>query len=327
MMASWVDIAGSERSLYLFGVKMLGINAENGRKLLLTIGFAIAVWLLIRLLRFVARSILRGRTDARAGFWSRQAVQLFGTAVFLIVFFSIWFDSPGRIAGSVGLVTAGLAVALQRVVTAVAAYFVILRGHVFNVGDRIAMAGVRGDVIALGYTRTTIMEMGQPPKVQEANPAMWVEARQYTGRIVTVTNDKIFDEPVYNYSRGFPYIWEEISVPIPYSAGEAEVEKILLDVAHHHAVDTSAFNEHDVARLHRTYGVTVDDARPRVYSRLTDNWLEMTVRFLVPDHGIRGVKDAMSRDILRALRESGITVASTTIAVVEAPPIRVERGE
>lgn len=62
-----------------------------------------------------------------------------------------------------GLITAGLAIALQRVITAVAAYFVILRGNVFNVGDRIAMAGVRGDVIALGYTRTTIMEMGSLP--------------------------------------------------------------------------------------------------------------------------------------------------------------------
>jgi small-conductance mechanosensitive channel len=326
-MTGWVDVAGPEHSLYLFGVKMLGLNAANGRKLLLTLAFALAVWLLVRLLRIIARLFLRGRTDARAGFWSRQAVQLFGTAVFLIAFFSIWFDSPGRVAGSLGLVTAGLAVALQRVITAVAAYFVILRGHVFNVGDRIAMAGVRGDVIALGYTRTTIMEMGQPPKEQEAAPAMWVEARQYTGRIVTVTNDKIFDEPVYNYSRGFPYIWEEINLPVPYSADPQQVEQFLLDTARRHAVDTSTFNAHDVARLHRMYGVTVDDAQPRVYTRLTDNWLEMTLRFLVPDHGIRGIKDAMSRDILRAMRGAGIPVASTTVAIVEAPPIRIERGE
>ena len=326
-MTHWFQVAGPDRSLYLFGVRMLGVNAANLRKLLLSIGLAIAVWLLVRLLRFVVRLFLRGRTDARAGFWSRQAVQLFGTGVFLIAFFSIWFDSPGRMAGSVGLITAGLAVALQRVITAVAAYFVILRGHVFNVGDRIAMAGVRGDVIALGYTRTTIMEMGQPPKEQEAAPAMWVEARQYTGRIVTVTNDKIFDEPVYNYSRGFPYIWEEINLPVPYSADVHQVEQLLLEVARRHAVDTSTFNAHDVQRLQHMYGVTVDDAQPRVYTRITDNWLEMTLRFLVPDHGIRGIKDAMSRDILRGLGEAGVAVASTTLAIVEAPPIRVERGE
>ena len=131
---------------------------------------------------------------------------------------SIWFDDPARLATALGLVTAGLAFALQKVVTALAGYFVILRGKTFNVGDRIVMGGVRGDVIALGFLQTTIMEMGQPPAVQEADPAMWVHSRQYTGRIVTVTNAKIFDEPVYNYTRDFPYIWEEIRLPIPYTA-------------------------------------------------------------------------------------------------------------
>ena len=100
---------------------------------------------------------------------------------------------------------------MQRVITAVAGYFVILRGKTFNVGDRIVMGGVRGDVIDFSFMQTRIMEMGQPPKVERnTDPAMWVRSRQFTGRIVTVTNDKIFDEPVYNYTREFPYIWEEI---------------------------------------------------------------------------------------------------------------------
>lgn len=325
-MQSWFGFRGPEQSLHLFGVKLLGINASSGRKLLLTIVFIIAIWALARLLRVIARLALRGRTDARAEFWSRQAVQLLTTALFLLCFVSIWFDSPGRLAAPAGLVTAGLAVALQRVITAVAAYFVILRGRIFNIGDRIAMAGVRGDVIALGYTRTTIMEMGQPPKEQQADPAMWVEARQYTGRVVTVTNDKIFDEPVYNYSRGFPYIWEEINLPIPYSVDLARAEEILLEAAKRHAVDPQRFDTHDIERLRRTYRVVVAEAHPRTYTRLTENWIELTVRFLVPDHGIREVKDAMSRDILRSLSEAGIRVASTTIEIVDAPTIRVQQG-
>lgn len=93
-----------------------------------------------------------------------------------------------------------------------AGYVLILRGSTFNVGDRIVMGGVRGDVIALGFMQTTIMEMGQPPPVQSADPAMWVKARQYTGRVVTVSNLEVFDEPVFNYTREFPYLWEEITV-------------------------------------------------------------------------------------------------------------------
>ena len=149
---------------------------------------------------------------------------------------SIWFDDPTRLTTALGLVTAGLAFALQKVVTAFAGYFVILRGRTFNVGDRITMGGVRGDVIALGFIQTTIMEMGQPPSVQNADPAMWVRSRQYTGRIVTVSNAKIFDEPVYNYTREFPYIWEEMTLPITYTADRARAERILLEVAGRHTV-------------------------------------------------------------------------------------------
>ena len=88
--------------------------------------------------------------------------------------------------------------------TAIAGYLVIVRGNTFSVGERITMGGVRGDVVSLGFIQTRILEMGQPPSVQTANPAMWVRARQYTGRIVTVTNDKVFDTPIYNYTRDFP---------------------------------------------------------------------------------------------------------------------------
>ena len=137
-------------------------------------------------------------------FWTGQAIQLVTAILLLLGLVSIWFDDPTRLTTALGLVTAGLAFALQKVITAVAGYGVILRGKTFHVGDRITMGGVRGDVVALGFIQTTIMEMGQPPSVPSADPAIWVRSRQYTGRIVTVSNAKIFDEPVYNYTRTSP---------------------------------------------------------------------------------------------------------------------------
>jgi hypothetical protein len=66
------------------------------------------------------------------------------------------------------------------------------------------------------------------------------------------------------------------------------------------------------------------ETRPRVYVRLTDNWVEMTVRFLCPDHDIRGIKDRMSRALLRDLEEAGIGIASSTYDIVGLPPIHVQ---
>lgn len=185
------------------------------------------------------------------------------------------------------------------------------------------MGGVRGDVIALGFTQTTIMEMGQPPPVQGAEPAMWVQARQYTGRVVTVSNAKIFDEPVYNYTHEFPYLWEEMLLPIPYSADRDRAEQVLLGAARRHAVKSAELTPEAVEELKRRYFLGDLGTQPRVYYRITDNWLEMAVRFVVHDRGIRDVKDAMARDILRGLDEAGIGLASGTYDIVGLPPVRV----
>ena len=323
-MDSWLRIVPPNGAVEILGVKLVGVTAENGKKLLFTLAFILLVLLLQRLLRWSSRVLLRDSAGARGGFWARQGIRLSSTVLLALGLVSIWFDDPTRLTTAVGLVTAGLAFALQKVVTAVAGYFVILRGETFNVGDRITMGGVRGDVIALGFIQTTIMEMGQPPPVQGADPAMWVRSRQYTGRVVTVTNDKIFDEPVYNYTRDFPYIWEELILPITYTADRRRAEQILLDVARRRTVTIAEMGEDAIAQMERRYVVRRADMNPRVYYRLTDNWLELTVRFVAKDHGVRELKDEISRDVLDQLDAAGIGVASATFDIVGLPPMRFE---
>ena len=184
----------------ILGINWVGLNAENGTKLFLSLAFIVVVLLVSAALRALVNLVL-GRTNhatLQTRFWVRQGVSLLAAVVLILGLLSIWFDNPARLTTAFGLMSAGLAFALQKVITSIAGYFVILRGSTFTVGDRISMGGVRGDVIHLGFIQTTIMEMGQPPSVQSADPAMWVKSRQFTGRIVTVSNAQIFDEPVYN---------------------------------------------------------------------------------------------------------------------------------
>jgi small-conductance mechanosensitive channel len=306
-----------------FGVRLIGFNPESARKLLLTIAVLLVLWVIARLVRAALRALFAGRRDVAASFWSRQAVQITLTVVFIISFASIWFDRPGRIGSMAGLITAGLAVALGKVVTALAGYFVILRSRTFNIGDRIAMAGVRGDVVSLSFLRTTILEMGQPPGEDQNSPDVWIGARQYTGRIVTVTNDKVFSEPVYNYSREFPYIFEELKVGIAYDADRERAESILLTAATTHSEQVEHLAGEAIRELRRRYFVAQTDLHPRVYYRLTDSWLELSVRFVTSTHGIREVKDRMVRDILKGFDEAGMQIAATTVQIVGLPPVRL----
>jgi small-conductance mechanosensitive channel len=157
-----VQVAGSSRTIEVFGIRLVGVNAENGKKLLVSVAFIAAVMLANRLLKLILRAVA-GEKQGPIHFWSRQAIRLLTAAILLIGVVSIWFNNPSQLASAAAFVTAGLAIASQRIITAFAGYLIILRGKNFNVGDRIAMGGVRGDVVALGFMQTTIMEMGQPP--------------------------------------------------------------------------------------------------------------------------------------------------------------------
>jgi small-conductance mechanosensitive channel len=320
------DGAATGGALKLFGVTLIGATPENGRKLLLTVAFILVAVLAGWVLRRVVSHLAGLSHNRRVSFWGRQIVSIVLGLLLVVGVLSIWFDDPNRLATALGLVTAGLAFALQRVITAVAGYLVILRGRTFNVGDRIVMGGVRGDVVALGFMQTTILEMGQPPPVQSADPAVWVASRQYTGRVVTVSNAQVFDEPVYNYTRDFPYIWEELRLPVRYGDDRAAAERIMLEAAARHTADITTLGEQDAAELRRRYDIPGGNVRPRVYWRLTDNWLEMTVRFLARDHGTRELKDAMSREILARLDEAGVAVASSTYEIVGVPPLKLADG-
>lgn len=313
-----VEFVGPNRALVIFGVRLVGANAENLKKLLFTLIFIVLVVVATKLLRALIRATLRHGQE-RPAFWARQAVNLMAAILLLFGVTSIWFDDPTRLTTAMGLVTAGLAFALQKVITAVAGYIVILHGKTFNVGDRIVMGGVRGDVIALDFTQTTIMEMGQPPPVQQDQPAMWVRSRQYTGRVVTVSNARIFDEPVFNYTREFPFLWEELQIPIPYGADWRRAETILLQAARRHSVALEELSAAALAEMRKRYFMQSSEVAPRVYLRLTDNWIELTVRFMAREHGVREMKDSIGREVLLGMQQAGIPIASTTLQLIPAP--------
>lgn len=310
----------------VFGIRLVGVTDENGRKLLMSIALIAALLILRWLLAALTRYLIEHHPEERATFWVRQVVNI---ALVIVLFFgiaSIWLNNPAHLTTAMGVLSAGLAFALQKPISAIAGYLVILRGRTFHVGDRILMGDVRGQVIAVGFIQTTIMEMGEPPGEQEDAPAMWVKGRQFSGRVVTVSNSMVFDKPVYNYTRDFPFLWAEMDIPITYTADRGKAEAILLDAARRHSARTSEVSAEAMRRMQEVYFVKASDFEPRVFYRLTDNWLELGLRFVVPDRGVREVKDAMSREIIAAFDAAGIGIASATYDIVGLPEVRIRPG-
>lgn len=169
---------------------LLGDNRTSGGRLATS---AVVVLIGVLVAQVLGRVLGRRTDDPYTKYYARKVSRYVVAVVVVVVLAVVWQAFAGRVGVVLGLATAGLAFAMQEVVGAVAGWFNILSGRIFRVGDRIQMGGVRGDVIDITPLRTKVMEIGSPNS--EDTP---VRGRQYTGRIVAISNKATFTEPVYN---------------------------------------------------------------------------------------------------------------------------------
>lgn len=253
----------------------------------------------------VGRLLARRTDDVYSRYYARKLTRYACAIVVLIALAAVWRAFAGRVGVVLGLATAGLAFAMQEVVGAVAGWFNIVSGRIFRVGDRIQMGGVRGDVIDITPLRTKVMEIGS-----SAPGDSWVRGRQYTGRLVAISNKATFTEPVFNYSSTFEFIWEELSVPVAHRDDWHAAEAILADEVRR--VSQSEGARKAITEMARRYPVPRAEVEPRVFVTATDNYMELSARFVVPVRNARSAKDELTRRVVQRLADAGISIASAT---------------
>jgi len=262
----------------------------------------------------VATAILLGLAGRFAGWWLEDpyarfhARKLTRYAIFVVAIVAmaiVWRSLAGNVGVILGFAAAGIAFAMQEVIGAVAGWFNVTSGRIYRIGDRIELGGVRGDVIDITLLRTKMLEIGSA-----TDDKTWVKGRQHTGRIVAVSNKSTFTSPVYNFSAIFEFIWEELTVPIAYRSDWHEAETIIKEEAV--AASASEGAKAAISAMERRYPIPHAEVEPRVFVRATDNWMELSARFVVPVRGARTAKDEITRRIRDRLDEAGIEIASET---------------
>lgn len=244
-----------------------------------------------------------------------RKITLFTSYVFMALFCAVVFsNSLARLTVVFGVVGAGVAFALQEVIVSFAGWVAISLGQFYKTGDRVLLGGIMGDVIDVSPLRTTLMECGD-----------WVKADLYNGRIVRIANSFVFKAPVYNYSGDFPFLWDEIKIPIRHGSDHRHARMILQEVVEEVAGKyvKPALQEWSVM----THKFLIENARinPIVTLVITDNWLEYTIRYVVDYKLRRHIRDQLFTRILdRILQDAPrVELASTTSEIVAVPPLRL----
>lgn len=292
----------------------LDLLRDNSSVLGRLVSTAVLLAVAVPLGAVLGRVVARRGGDPYARYYLRKAARYAVLIVVLVVLAVLWRPFAGRIGVVLGLAAAGVAFAMQEVIGALAGWVSILSSRQFSVGDRVQMGGVRGDVLDITPLRTKLLEIGSA-----GEDGSWVRARQYTGRLVSISNKAVFSEPVYNSSAAFDYLWEELSLPVSYREDWQLAERILHEEVERASASSGA--QEAMIKMRRRYPVGRADVEPRVFVRATDDWVELSARFVVPVRDARRVKDAMTRRVLDRFAGAGLTVASAT------QDVTVHRGE
>ncbi|OLC04924.1 MAG: mechanosensitive ion channel protein MscS, partial [Gemmatimonadetes bacterium 13_1_40CM_69_22] len=199
----------------------------------------------------------------------------------------MWIPGVQALATFLGLLSAGLAIALKDPVADLAGWAFIIWRRPFEVGDRIQIGLHAGDVIDLGLFQFTLNEIGA-----------WVNADQSTGRIIHVPNGKVFTDPVANYNKGFRYIWNEVPVVVTFESDWRKAKQILTKIAIKHAEHLTAQAEQELLAASQQYLINYRKLTPIVYTKVVDSGVQLTIRYLIEPRKRRGTEHAIWEDIL-----------------------------
>jgi len=230
--------------------------------------FFISAAVLWVILFFVRRKIVAGVADTATRYHSRKAVTYLGYFFTFLLLVFLFSNRLGNLGIALGVVGAGIAFALQEVIASIAGWLAVSFGGFFRVGDRVQLGGIKGDVIDIGVLRTTMMELGQ-----------WVDGDLYNGRIVRVANSFVFKEPVFNYSADFPFLWDEIKIPVQYSSDFTLTRQILETTAQEVVGAYSKNAKEKWNSIVRKYMIENASTDPMITVVANDNWVEFTLRY------------------------------------------------
>ncbi|OGT38619.1 MAG: hypothetical protein A3F11_00750 [Gammaproteobacteria bacterium RIFCSPHIGHO2_12_FULL_37_14] len=235
--------------------------------------------------------------------------------IFLIVAAVFFTSEIKEFAIPFSVIGAGIAFSLQEVIASIAGRIIIVITGLYQVGDRIQIGEMQGDVISIGFMRTSLMEIGS-----------WVKADQYSGRIVHVTNAIVLKDNVVNYSGTFPFVWDEIVVPVRYGSDQHTARQILITITNQIVDQYTEMASEKWQDLRKLYMIGTPSFDSVVTLVANDNWLEFTVRYLVPYENRRSTKDKLFLNIVDAFSktDSNIEFASMTVEITNFPKLAVD---
>lgn len=273
------------------------------RSLLDALLVSLIVLFLAYAINSLARNLILTRVStARERYTLRKTASILITVLVIASLFAIWIERTSTLLIAYGILSAGIAIALQDLLRSIAGGLLIIISRPFKAGDRIQVGDSTGDVLDIGSFSTAIMEIRE-----------WVDADQYTGRILHIPNSFVLNQTIKNYTRDYSFIWDEIRILLIYGSNWKKAEEIALKAAGPIVGEFENLAQTELLLLGEKYFTTTYDVQTKLYMRMEENWIEMRLRYVVEPRKRRTVSHLLISNIFEALeKEDDIMIGTAT---------------
>ena len=280
-LASWSD---STRTQYFAALRTLAARLGLLLLLLAAVFAGGEVW---------KRAVFKYVQETRRRHQLLLVRRIVVCAIALVIIGIAFATEASSFATFIGLLSAGIAVAMQSVLVSIVGYFFLIGKYGLRVGDHVQIGSVSGEVIDLGLVRLHLMELGP-----QHGP---------TGRVVALANSVVFQASggIFKQIPGVSLAWRELSLTLPADADYAATKERLLGAAAHVLENYKEELERQTRELNKTSWGTTEEAQAQVQLRFAHDSIEAIVRYPVPLQRAGEVEERMSRALLDAARGRG----------------------
>lgn len=274
------------------------------QKIIWSIAILLIVWALV----LVINKVLYQKVKTQRGRHKTRKFSYYGgSVVTLLGLFFLWSGTGAEIALTISVIGAGLAFALQQPVTSLAGWLYIITNRPYDVGDRIEVGDVSGDVIDIRLFKTVLLE---------SSLEGLGGGTQNTGRIADFPNSNVFGLNIFNYSRGFEYVWNEYPILVTFESNWQKAHDELTDIVNKETSQFESPASAQINRMMRSYMMQDEKLSSKVYVMIKDSGVELGLRYLTPIRQRRVIRDSISRQVMELFeREPDLEFAYPTYRI------------
>ena len=212
----------------------------------------------------------------------------------IVILLFIWNDYMKDLVTLIGVISAAMTIALRELILNFFCGIYIRVKKPFKVEDRIEIDGIRGDVMNISALNFEILEISTKD-----------EHGQSTGIVITFPNSIVFSKPVKNITKGFKYIWDEIVVKVKLSGDLSNNKKILYKIVNELDVvkNIPRKMKEQINNINNSNRVYFNQYNPIIYTRLVDDHVELSIRYLMHPKKSRYIESVIWNKIYLAYKD------------------------